>query len=392
MPFPPQPMPGQTPLPPNAALFAQGLNTPPGAPASAGALPPGAVTPPGPGMPQAPMGPQGPIPPHPGMYPPNSPQGHLAAQGRMGDTLIAHLTPGEITVPPQVQTPQVKKAIDKAFAQNHIDTSQFTAGSPTSSINPATSMPEYNFWSSFLPVALGIGGSLIMPGIGTELGLGLSGLTASAIGGGVGTMAGNLLGGNSLMNSLMAGGLAGVGSYGLGSLLSPAASSATGEGAKAAASYVGSTPEAQVAQDVAAEGATPMGAPATGAATGATTGARSLSDILANPGGGLSMLAPSAPQMSTGQQIGTAGGAGLGAFVAGSMFPSTTSSSGPALPPGFTDHAPSVSSLPSGQQQLGMSTYNGPLPSFAGYNPITTSPGAYNFYPNGNPGAAAFSA
>lgn len=320
------------------------------------------------------MAPGGPVQQHPGINPPGSPQAQLAAQGRMGDTLIAHMTPGEIAVPPQVQTPQVKKAIDHAFQQNHIDPSQFTAGSPTSSINPATNMPEYNFWSSFLPVALGIGGSLIMPGIGTELGLGLSGLASSAIGGGLGTMIGNVAGGNSLMNSLMAGGLAGAGSYGLGSLLAPAASSAAGEGAKAAADYVGSTPASQVAQDVAGEGAAPLGA--------ASTGSRSLSDILSNPGGGLSMLAPNSNNgLTTTQQYGAAGGAGLGAFLAGNMFGNTSSPQGPQLPPGFNTPAPAVGSLPSGQEQLGMTTYKGPLPNFTGYNPQTNSPGSYNFFP-----------
>ncbi len=371
MPMPPMPSPPpQGMMPPNAAaMFMQGMNTPPGAPAAAGATQPPGATPP-PGLPPQLMGAQ---PPQPGANPPNTPQGQLAAKGRMGDTLLAHMTPGEIAVPPQVQTKPVIKAISKAFEQNHISPAAFTAGSPQSSINPQTNLPEYNFWSSFLPVALGIGGSLLMPGIGTSLGLGLSSLTSSAIGGGLGTMIGSLAGGKGFTNSLLAGGLSGLGSYGLGSLLAPAGDAATKAATESAANYVNSTPSAQVAADVAAE---PMGA---------ATASRGLSDILADPlGGGINpggALGRAADAFTPAQKYGSAGGAGLGAFLAGSMFGDGSGSSGPALPPGFTDHAPSVSSLPSAREQLGMSSYGGPLPQFTGYNPYSLSPAAYNFYP-----------
>lgn len=335
--------------------------------------------PPRPGMP--PMGARPPIPP-----PQQGPQKALAAQGRLGDTLIAHLTPGEIQLPPQIQTPELLHAVHQAFGKFHINPAQFTAGSPASSVNPKTGIAEYNFWSSFLPVALGIGGSLIAPGLGTGLSAGL----ASAIGGGVGTMAGNMIGGNSMMNSLLAGGLAGVGSYGLGSLMAP--SSAT-TAAQQAAAYTGATPESQVAQDVAQEG---MAAPTLG-----STPSTSLDDVignLKNPGGALSAAAPSSSgggnasasaipslsnlwgNMPSGINLGSVGGAGLGAALGSSMFQPTPPSQ-PVYPPGFTTPMTPTSQLPSYQTLLGENTYNGPTPNFTGYNPATNSPAAFNFYP-----------
>ena len=38
----------------------------------------------------------------------------MAALGRGGDTLVAHLTPGELTVPPQLQSPQLIAALQAA--------------------------------------------------------------------------------------------------------------------------------------------------------------------------------------------------------------------------------------------------------------------------------------
>lgn len=69
----------------------------------------------------------------------------MAAQGRNGDSLMAHMSPGEIAIPPQVQTRQLLDAIRQAFAHFGIDINQFTAGSPASSRNPATGAPQYNF-------------------------------------------------------------------------------------------------------------------------------------------------------------------------------------------------------------------------------------------------------
>ena len=70
----------------------------------------------------------------------------LAAKGRGSDTLIAHLTPGEIVVPKDVlkQNPQVKEMI---FAELRLmgveDPEQYVVGSEANSINPETGMPEF---------------------------------------------------------------------------------------------------------------------------------------------------------------------------------------------------------------------------------------------------------
>lgn len=73
-----------------------------------------------------------------------SPQ-ELAALGRNGDSIIAHLTPGEIQVPPQVQTPQVLQTLQQAFAAKGAPLQNFIAQSPTESQNPATGQPEFGF-------------------------------------------------------------------------------------------------------------------------------------------------------------------------------------------------------------------------------------------------------
>ena len=67
----------------------------------------------------------------------------LALQGRGGDTELAHLTPGEVIVPPQLQTPEVMQAIQQAAQTAGVDMRRYTAGSQASSVNPETGLEEY---------------------------------------------------------------------------------------------------------------------------------------------------------------------------------------------------------------------------------------------------------
>jgi hypothetical protein len=105
----------------------------------------------------------------------------MAAQGRMGDSMMAHLTPGEVAVPPQVQTPELMRALQQAFGQAGVAPEQFTAGSPFSSTNPQTGAPEFSLWSALLPVLGAAAGSFI-PGLGTAAGAALGGAAGGAAG------------------------------------------------------------------------------------------------------------------------------------------------------------------------------------------------------------------
>ena len=67
----------------------------------------------------------------------------LAAQGQRGDRLMGHLTPGDVIVPKEIQTPQLKAALHKLFAQHEIDSGEFTAGHPKNKRNPKTGAPEF---------------------------------------------------------------------------------------------------------------------------------------------------------------------------------------------------------------------------------------------------------
>ena len=285
----------------------------------------------------------------------------LGALGRLGDTTIAHLTPGEKTVPPELQTPKVLATLKSEYAKKGVTPEQFTVGSPQSSTNPQTGLHEYNFWSSFLPIALGVGGSLIAPGIGTYLGSSLSGAALSGIGAGAGNLAGNLATGNNLQSSLGQAALSGLGGYGASSLLggvgSGASSAAQGTGSAAAgnagnavgsAAYNAASPADQVALDVAKEDGLKSSIAAT-----------------------------------IGNQIPAGLGAGLGGYLGQQMFGS--GSTGTMQNPNFqsnfnTPYTPS-SQLPSYAQQLGTTTYNGPQANFSGYNPSTNNTQAFNFFP-----------
>ena len=172
-----------------------------------GAMPPGGLPPPG-ANPQnlAMFGRAGAMPPGapaPGMN--MNPSEAMAMKGRFGDTIIAHLTPGEITIPVQLQSPAVLKAIRDEFHKVGVSPAKFVAGSPQGSHNPATGAQEFSFLGGFLPSILsvlgGVGGSAIAPGVGTAIGAGLGGAAGEGLNGGNATQA------------LLTGGASGLGSY-----------------------------------------------------------------------------------------------------------------------------------------------------------------------------------
>lgn len=278
----------------------------------------------------------------------------MAAQGRFGDKVMAHLTPGEITVPPQIQSPAVLDVLRQAFAQAGVSPQQFVAGSPAAPINPGTGAEEHSLWSALLPVVGAVVGSVI-PGIGTAAG--------AALGGAAGGAAGGLIDhdtGAGVALSALGGGAGGyVGAGGLGSLLGSgagAAGSAAGNGVGSAAGAAMSPGQAALMSSAAQSAAAPITQASLAGLTGPglTTGAAP----------GLLSRVPWQGAML----------AGTGSALGSALAPMPQSS---GLPPSFGRPMGPIN--PNFGQLLG----NGQsaTPTFANYNPyaaVTGSP--YRFY------------
>jgi hypothetical protein len=124
----------------------------------------------------------------------------LARQGRMGDTMMAHISPEEAAM--------------------------LKARGGAGTINPQTGYPQYFSLKKFLKMILPIALNFIAPGLGAAIGgaVGLSGAAATAFGGAViGGASSALSGGNVLQGALM-GGLGG----GLGQVAGGAANKMLG--------------------------------------------------------------------------------------------------------------------------------------------------------------------
>jgi hypothetical protein len=65
----------------------------------------------------------------------------VAAQGRGGDTAIAHLTPGEMVIPKRLQTPEVMAALKRAAGGS---LARLQVGHPANRLNPRTGAPEFD--------------------------------------------------------------------------------------------------------------------------------------------------------------------------------------------------------------------------------------------------------
>jgi hypothetical protein len=344
-----QPGGGGGPMPPGAPMGGPGPMAAPGGPP-----PQGGSAPPPPGGP-APMGQpqQGGAPP--GQQPLTPAQ--MAQKGRFGDSVVAHLTPGEVEVPPQVQTPQLMHMLQQAFAKAGVSPAQFTAGSPQSSHNPATGAPEYSLLAALLPILGGVAGTAIGgPGVGT------------AIGGALGGAAGGVVDHTGAANTLASAAGGGIGGY-LGSGgLSGAALADGAAGSEAAA-----------------------GAPAFSGAS--TTPFGNGMSAMANPELNTSAAASLAPsQAASAAQIASAPSytsmlkpglsAGFGSALGGMVAPPSTGSETPGLPPGFNKGLPPLNR--NFNQLLGNGQSS--QASFNGYNPYQAASGQpFNVYsPNQN--------
>lgn len=330
----------------------------------------------------------------------------LGALGRMGDSTIAHLTPGEMTVPPQVQTPKVLATLKNEYNKKGVDPSQFTVGSPSSSVNPQTGIPEYNFWSSVLPMALGIGGSMF-GGPLVAGALGSSALAGSAIAGGLGTTLGGIMAGQDPGQAALVGGFGALGDYGLGSLFTGGGAAAEAAGAGGAAEAAANPAINSFAQD--AMPTTSMGANSqsanafTGGGQGAgAQGSQQVGPTVANQAkagmpmgtpansgwGGIDARVKANELAGTPRGIGNMFGSGInaGSMVGGALGGMLGESiyggnANPPQPKGFDSPYKTADQLPSWQQQIGQTSYGGPLPNFSGYNPMTNNPAQHSFFP-----------
>ena len=157
----------------------------------------------------------------------------MADKGRMGDSVVAHLTPGEIVLPREViDDPEMTSMLKQYFIEKNIPFDRFVVGTDENSINPETGMPEFGWWKkavNFGKKALGAVAPLALmavPGIGTALGsailgagaAGASTLGSALIGAGTGALSGGGLKGALTGAALggIGGNLGGIGQQTLG--------------------------------------------------------------------------------------------------------------------------------------------------------------------------------
>lgn len=123
-----------------------------------------------------------------------------ALAGRSTDTVMAHLTVGEVVIPAEIASdPEVRQVLASIFESYQVNPAEFTVGMQENKINPQTGQPEFFFKKIFkkiAPIALPILGTMI-PGVGTALGGALGGAAGGLVSGGglKGALTGGLLGG-----------------------------------------------------------------------------------------------------------------------------------------------------------------------------------------------------
>ena len=109
-------------------------------------------------------------------------RGGLASMGRMEDTELAHVAPGERIVPEWILGDKGEDMLDAAFIRAGIDPVEYTVGSGQGSINPMTGMPEYtSFFKRLLKKV-----KKVAPIIGSVVGFSMGGNIGAGIGKAVG--------------------------------------------------------------------------------------------------------------------------------------------------------------------------------------------------------------
>ncbi|MFZ8899354.1 MAG: hypothetical protein ACO20X_12545 [Alphaproteobacteria bacterium] len=127
---------------------------------------------------------------------------NMARYGRGGDTMMAHVAPGEMVVPQEVlrNSPQVARGLGTAFRDVGADPRRYVVGSGQNSINPATGKREFFLpqlisaitGSGFLsnPLVQGAIGNIALKAIQGKKPSLRDALIGGAIGGGLGAISG----------------------------------------------------------------------------------------------------------------------------------------------------------------------------------------------------------
>ena len=115
----------------------------------------------------------------------NNPGG-IAGLGRGEDTMLAHVAPGEMVVPPVI-TPETQKIIEQEMMAVGLDPYDYMVGEGMS-INPITGMAEFGFLKKLgkslkkvVKKVAPLAGALLIPGVGGALSGALGGI-GSALG------------------------------------------------------------------------------------------------------------------------------------------------------------------------------------------------------------------
>ena len=136
----------------------------------------------------------------------------IAAAGRGPDTTLAHLTPGEVVLPPEMmESPSFETAVENRFRELDLNPEQYVVGMGIASLNPDTGLEEFGFFKKLgksikklakkiAPIAGPLAN--FIPGVGP--------IVAGAIG-----AATNVVGGKGLKGALSGA----LGGYGTGKLL-----------------------------------------------------------------------------------------------------------------------------------------------------------------------------
>ena len=157
-----------------------------------------------------------------------APMGEMAQQlaqaGGGEDTMLAHLRPGEIVLPPEMmEDPEFETMVETKFNQLGINPEQAVAGIGIASLNESTGLEQFGFFKkigkSLKKVVKKVAPlAVFVPGIGTALGGALGGLGGLATKGLAKVGLGGLGSALGSAGSALAGGIANLGIPGISSI------------------------------------------------------------------------------------------------------------------------------------------------------------------------------
>ena len=165
----------------------------------------------------------------------------LAAEGRGGDTKLAHLRIGEVVLPPEAfEDEQFESMVGAKFQELDLDPERYVVGGGIASLNPITGLEEFGWFKktfkSLKKVAKVVAPiAMLIPGVGTAIGAALGGIGGLA---GAGMAKIGLGGLASSIGGLASSALGGLGSLGIPGI-SPIAGGMASGGAGGALSTIG---------------------------------------------------------------------------------------------------------------------------------------------------------